>query len=70
MMTRVVHDLQGYSIVLDKVVFVTRVFRADSDEGWQFNVRFNGDARLSPRFPTRTDADLARGMLVQAIRES
>jgi hypothetical protein len=69
-MTRAVHDLQGYSMVLDKIVFVTRVFRADGDEGWQFNIRFSGDTLLSPRFPTRNDADLARGLLVQAIRES
>jgi hypothetical protein len=70
MMTRAVHELQGYTMVLDKIVFVTRVFRADGDEGWQFNVRFSSDALLSPRFPTRNDADLARGMLIQAIRES
>ena len=69
-MTRAVHELQGYSMVLDKIVFITRVFPADGDEGWQFNIRFSGDTRLSPRFPTRNDADLARGLLVQAIRDS
>ena len=69
-MTRTVHDLQGYTIVLDKIVFITRVFRAEGDEGWQFNVRCSGDARLSPKFPTRNDADLARELLAQALRDS
>ena len=69
-MSRAVHDLQGYSIVLDKVLFVTRVFEAEKAEGFQFNVRLAGDARLTPKFPTRSEADLARELLVQAIRES
>jgi hypothetical protein len=62
-----VFELQGYAIVLDKVVFLTRVFEAEGGEGFQFNVRFGGDLRLSPRFPTRHEADLQRSLLVQAL---
>ncbi len=68
-MSRTVHELQGYAIVLDKVVFVTRIFEAEGEEGYQFNIRFAGDLRLAPRFPTRTEAELARSLLVQALRE-
>jgi hypothetical protein len=34
-----VFELQGYAIVLDKVVFLTRVFEAEDGEGYQFNIR-------------------------------
>ena len=43
------YELQGYVIVLDKVVFITRVFEAEGGEGFQFNIRFTGDLRLSSR---------------------
>ena len=69
-MARSVYDLQGYAVVLDKVVFVTRVFKAESDEGFQFNVRFVGDLRLAPKFPTRHDADLQRELLLKVLMES
>ena len=62
-----VFELQGYAVVLDKVVFVTRVFQAEEGEGFQFNVRFGGDLRLAPRFPTRHEADLQRSLLLQAL---
>ena len=62
-----VYELQGYAVVLDKVVFVTRVFQAEEGEGFQFNVRFGGDLRLAPRFPTRHEADLQRSLLLQAL---
>jgi len=65
-----VYEIQGYGIVLDKVVFVTRVFAAEEGEGYQFNIRFAGDLRLAPRFPTRHEADLQRGLLLQAITDS
>ena len=65
-----IYELQGYAIVLDKVVFLTRVFAAEDDEGFQFNIRFTGDLRLAPRFPTRHEADLQRSLLLQAITES
>ena len=65
-----VYELQGYAIVLDKVVFLTRVFSAEEGEGYQFNIRFAGDLRLAPRFPTRHEADLQRSLLLQALRDS
>ena len=63
-----VYELQGYSIVLNKIAFVTRVFKAEAEEGFQFNIRFDGDLRLAPQFPTRNDADLARELLIQGIK--
>jgi len=69
-MARSVYDLQGYAVVLDKIIFVTRVFEADAEEGFQFNVRFSGDPRLVPKFPTRHEADLQRELLIKALRES
>jgi hypothetical protein len=69
-MARSVCDLQGYTIVLDKIIFVTRVFEAEGDQGFQFNVRFTGDTRLTPKFPTRHDADLQRELLLKTLRES
>lgn len=62
-----VYELQGYAIVLNKVAFITRVFEADDGEGFQFNVRFSGDLRLAPRFPTRHEADLQRSLLIKAL---
>jgi hypothetical protein len=67
-MATTIHELQGYSIVLKKIAFVTRVFKAGGEEGYQFNIRFSGDLRLAPQFPTRHDADLARELLIKAIR--
>ena len=66
-MKQKVYELQGYAIVLDKVVFVTRVFEAEEGEGFQFNVRFSGDLRLAPKFATRPEADLQRGLLIRAL---
>jgi len=64
-----IHEIQGYAIVVSKVVFITRVFKAEGEEGFQFNIRLSGDARLSPQFPKRHEADLEREMLLKAIRE-
>ena len=69
-MKRSVIDLQGYAVVLDKIVFLTRVFEAEDEEGFQFNVRFVGDLRLAPKFPTRHEADLQRELLLKALRDS
>ena len=63
------HDLQGYAIVLNKVVMLTRVFEAEDGEGFQFNIRFTGDLRLAPKFPTRHEADLQRSLLIKALNE-
>jgi hypothetical protein len=67
LMDQKVYELQGYAIVLDKVVFVTRVFEAEEGEGFQFNVRFAGDLRLAPKFATRPEADLQRSLLIRAL---
>jgi hypothetical protein len=64
-----VYELQGYAIVLDKVIFLTRVFAAEDNEGYQFNIRFADDLRLAPRFPTRHEADLQRSLLLQALND-
>ena len=54
-------------MVLDKIVFLTRVFQAEDGEGFQFNIRFAGDLRLTPKFPTRHEADLQRSLLIKAL---
>jgi hypothetical protein len=64
-----VYELQGYSIALGKIAFVTRIFKAEGEEGYQFNIRFGGELRLGPQFPTRHDAELARELLIQAMKE-
>lgn len=68
-MSNRVYELQGYTIVLDHIAFLTRVFEAEDDEGYQFNIRFAADVRLGPRFATRSEADLARSMLIQALKD-
>ena len=68
-MTKKVYELQGYMIVLDKIAFMTRVFEAESGEGYQFNIRFSSEIRLSPRFATRSEADLERQLLIKALQE-
>lgn len=65
-----IYELQGYVIALDKIAFITRVFDAADEEGYQFNVRFAAEVRLSPKFPTRNEAELARRLLIQALDES
>lgn len=69
-MTTAVYDIQGYSIVLTQIVFITRIFEAEDEQGYQFNIRFNADARLAPKFPTRNEAELARSLLVQALKDA
>jgi hypothetical protein len=65
-----VYELQGYAIVLEKIAFLTRVFAAEDDEGFQFNIRFSTELRLAPKFPTRHEADLQRSLLLKAINDS
>lgn len=69
-MPRVVYEVQGYALVLDKVVHVTRVFEARDEEGAQFNVRCTGNSRLTLKFPNQADAILQRELLIKALRES
>jgi hypothetical protein len=63
------YELQGYVIALDKVVFLTRVFSAEEGEGFQFNVRFGSELRLSLKFATRHEAELQRSLLIKALNE-
>jgi len=67
-MSQKVREIQGYAVVVEKIVFITRVFQADEGEGYQFNIRFGGDLRLAPRFPNRHEAELERELLLDAIR--
>jgi hypothetical protein len=69
-MGRAVYELQGFAIVLEKVVLVSRVFTAENNEGYQFNINFNGDLRLPVRFPTRNEAELERQLFLKAVKES
>ena len=69
-MANSVYELQGYAVVLDKIVFITRVFKAEDEEGYQFNIRFSGDLLLAPKFPARHEADLQRELLLKALKES
>jgi hypothetical protein len=69
-MARSLYEIQGYVVVVDKITFLTRVFKAEGEEGYQFNIRFAGDAMLTPKFPSRHEADLQRELLIKAIRES
>ena len=69
-MARSVFDIQGYAVVLDKILFVTRVFKAEDEEGYQFNIRFSGEVLLAPKFPSRHEADLQRQLMLKALKES
>lgn len=64
-----VHDIQGYTIVLDKIVHITRIFEAPNDEGTQFNVRLTA-GRLELKFPNRAEATLQRELLIKAIKQN
>jgi len=67
-MQRAVYELQGFAVVLDKVSLVSRVFAADNNEGYQFNITFSNELRLPVKFPTRNDADLERQMFLKALK--
>lgn len=67
-MSSVIYELQGFAVVLDKVALVSRVFVADKDEGYQFNITFSSDLRLPVKFPTRNEADLERQLFLSALR--
>lgn len=69
-MGRAIYELQGFAIVLDKVALVSRVFTAENNEGYQFNINFNGELRLPVRFPTRNEADLERQLFLKALKDS
>ena len=65
-----IHEIQGYVLVLDKIVQITRVFEAANGEGAQFNIRLLGDSRLPLKFADRAAATLERDLLIKAVKES
>ncbi|TDJ33917.1 MAG: hypothetical protein E2O56_03100 [Gammaproteobacteria bacterium] len=67
-MKRDVYDIQGYAIVLDKVIHVTRVFESENNEGFQFNIRLSGEARLTLKHPDLAEATLQRDLFIKALR--
>lgn len=69
-MSRSVYELQGFAIILDKVALISRVFDADNDEGYQFNITFSSDLRLPAKYPTRHEADLERQLFLSAVKSS
>ncbi|GAB4187050.1 MAG: hypothetical protein Tsb002_12040 [Wenzhouxiangellaceae bacterium] len=64
-----IYELQGYAIALPHVMLVSAVFQADQQEGWQFNLRMNGGVRLPFKYPDRTEAAVARELLLKALKE-
>ncbi|WP_395373208.1 hypothetical protein [Marinicella sp. W31] len=62
------YEIKSYTLVLNKVVFLSGVFESENNEGYQFNVRLESDM-LKLKFPTRNDAVLERQMLVKALKE-
>lgn len=68
-MSRTIYELQGFAIALDKVAFVSRVFDADSNEGFQFNVAFYPELKLPFKFATRDDAELNRQLFLKALKD-
>ena len=63
-----IHEIQGYVVVLDKVVHLTRIFKADKDQGMQFNVQLAGEARLQLKYPDLARATLERDLLIEALK--
>ncbi len=63
-----IHQIKNYTIVLDKVVFLSGIFLA-ADDSFQFNIKLIGD-KLSLRFPDRASAVLERELLVKALKEA
>ena len=69
-MSSTVYELQGFAIILDKVALISKVFDADDNEGYQFNITFSTDLRLPVKFPTRHEADLERQLFLSAVKGS
>lgn len=62
-----IHEIQGYVLVLDKIIHLTRVFEANQKEGSQFNVRMVDGVLLNLKFEDRATATLHRDLLVKAL---
>lgn len=65
-----IHEIQGYVVVLDKVIHITRVFEASKNQGVQFNIQLLGNSRLQLKFPDRAQATLDRGLLIEALESA
>lgn len=65
-----IHEIQGYAVVLDKIVHVTRVFEASNDEGAQVNIQLIGNTLLKLKFKDRATATLERELLIKAVKDS
>ncbi len=63
-----IHHIKNYTVVLDKVVFLSGVFLAE-DDSFQFNIKVVDDM-LSLKFPDRAEAVLARELLVKALKSA
>ena len=64
------YEIQGYTLVLEKIIFITRAFEAAGNAGAQFNVQLEGNAILRLRFPDRAVASLARELLIKALKST
>jgi hypothetical protein len=69
-MSNFIYELQGFAMVLNKVVLISRVFAADNKEGYQFNITFSNDVRLPAKFPTRIEADLERQLFLKSLKNA
>ena len=67
-MPREIYEVQGFVVVLDKIQFISRIFEARENEGFQFNIRFSGESLLSIKSATRADATLERELLIKALK--
>jgi len=63
------YDLKGFTLVLNKVVFISAVFVAEDQKNSQFNVKMIDDL-LQFKFPNHAEAVLARGLLAKALKEA
>ncbi len=63
------YDIKGFTLVLNHVVFISAVFKAENQKSSQFNVKMIDDL-LQFKFPNHADAVLARGLLVKALKEA
>jgi hypothetical protein len=62
------HSIKNYTLVLDKVVFLSGIFLSE-DDSFQFNIKLVGDM-LSLKYPDRATAVLDRELLVKALKEA
>ncbi|MEM9304946.1 MAG: hypothetical protein AAGE01_22735 [Pseudomonadota bacterium] len=63
------HEIQGYVLVLNQVVHITRVFTAP-EEGFQFNIGLTSGTLIKLKYPDRATAVLKRDLLIEAINDA